>query len=62
MAIRKHKPTTASQRHTELPDFSDITRNRPEKSLTSKKTKKAGRNCYGRVTVRHRGGGHKQRY
>lgn len=62
MAIRKHKPTTASQRHTELADFSDITRNRPEKSLTSKKTKKAGRNCYGRITVRHRGGGHKQRY
>lgn len=62
MAIRKHKPTTASQRHTELPDFSEITRNRPEKSLTAKKTKKAGRNTHGRITVRHRGGGHKQRY
>ncbi|HMP72784.1 MAG TPA: 50S ribosomal protein L2 [Kiritimatiellia bacterium] len=62
MAIRKHKPYTASQRHTELPDFSEVTRSQPEKSLTESKKKHSGRNMYGRVTVRHRGGGHKRRY
>lgn len=62
MALKQHNPYTHSQRHTVLPDFSEITRSSPEKSLTKSKQKKGGRNAYGRITVRHRGGGHKQRY
>ena len=62
MALRKHKPTTPGRRGSSVSDFSEITRDRPEKSLTAKITKKAGRNSYGRVTTRHRGGGHKRRY
>jgi large subunit ribosomal protein L2 len=45
-----------------VPDFGEVTRDRPERSLVRKITKKAGRNVYGRVTTRHRGGGHKRRY
>jgi large subunit ribosomal protein L2 len=62
MALRKHKPTTPGRRGSSVSDFSDITRDRPERSLTSKVTNKAGRNAYGRITTRHRGGGHKRRY
>jgi large subunit ribosomal protein L2 len=62
MPLKQHNPYTASQRFTVLPDFSEITRSAPEKSLTRKKKKNGGRNNYGRLTVRHRGGGHKQRY
>jgi len=62
MALRKHKPTTPGRRGSSVADFAEVTRDRPEKSLTRKITKKAGRNSYGRVTTRHRGGGHKRRY
>lgn len=62
MPLKQHKPYTASQRFTVLPDFSEVTKDRPEKSLTVTKNKKGGRNMYGRITVRHRGGGHKRRY
>src|SRR5918999_282948 len=62
MALRKYKPTTPGRRGSSVADFSDVTRARPERSLTRKLTKKAGRNSYGRVTTRHRGGGHKRRY
>lgn len=62
MPLKQHKSYTASQRHTILPDFSEITKSSPEKSLTKQKHKKGGRNMYGRITVRHQGGGHKQRY
>ncbi len=62
MALKQHNPYTASQRFTVLPDFSEVTRATPEKSLTKSKRKNGGRNVYGRITVRHRGGGHKQRY
>jgi large subunit ribosomal protein L2 len=62
MPLKQHKPYTASQRFTVLPDFSEVTKNTPEKSLTRTKHKTGGRNMYGRITVRHRGGGHKQRY
>ena len=62
MALRKYKPTTPGRRGSSVSDFSELTRNKPEKSLTGKMTKKAGRNSYGRVTTRHRGGGHKRRY
>jgi large subunit ribosomal protein L2 len=62
MALRKYKPTTPGRRGASVSDFSEITRSRSERSLTRKVTKKAGRNAYGRVTTRHRGGGHKRRY
>jgi large subunit ribosomal protein L2 len=62
MALRKYKPTTPGRRGSSVEDFSDVTRDRPERSLTKKLTKKAGRNAYGRITTRHRGGGHKRRY
>jgi large subunit ribosomal protein L2 len=62
MALRKYKPTTPGRRGASVSDFSQVTRDRPERSLVRKITKKAGRNAYGRVTTRHRGGGHKRRY
>jgi large subunit ribosomal protein L2 len=62
MALRKYKPTTPGRRGASVSDFSEVTRDRPERSLVRKITKKAGRNAYGRVTTRHRGGGHKRRY
>jgi len=51
---------TPARRFTELADFSEVTKARPEKSLLAKKVKHSGRNMYGRITIRHRGGGHKQ--
>jgi large subunit ribosomal protein L2 len=62
MALKKYKPTTPGRRGASAADFSDVTRARPERSLTKKVTQKAGRNAYGRITTRHRGGGHKRRY
>ena len=62
MALRKYKPTTPGRRGSSVSDFSEITRDRPERTLVKKLTKKAGRNAYGRITTRHRGGGHKRRY
>lgn len=62
MALRKYKPTTPGRRGSSVSDFSEITRDRPERALVKKLTKKAGRNAYGRITTRHRGGGHKRRY
>jgi large subunit ribosomal protein L2 len=62
MALRKYKPTTPGRRGASAADFSDVTRARPERSLTKKVTQKAGRNADGRITTRHRGGGHKRRY
>ena len=62
MAIRKTKPTSAGRRFQSYSDFSEVTRDRPEKSLVEPSPKKAGRNNYGRVTTRHQGGGAKRRY
>jgi large subunit ribosomal protein L2 len=62
MPLRKRKPTSAGRRFQTVSDFSEITRNEPEKSLLAPKKKTGGRNNYGRKTARHRGGGHKQRY
>jgi large subunit ribosomal protein L2 len=62
MAIRKYKPTTPSRRGASVSDFDTITRSKPEKSLTGPLPRKAGRNVHGRITSRHRGGGHKRRY
>jgi large subunit ribosomal protein L2 len=60
MGIKSFNPTTPSRRHMVSPDFSEITKDKPEKSLLRPLKKTGGRNVYGRVTVRHRGGGHKR--
>jgi large subunit ribosomal protein L2 len=62
MAVNKRKPTSPGRRFQTVSDFAEITESTPEKSLIAKKTKTGGRNTNGRVTSRHRGGGHKQRY
>ena len=62
MAIKKRKPTSPGRRFQTVSDFAEITDSKPEKSLIAKKSKTGGRNTDGRVTSRHRGGGHKQRY
>jgi large subunit ribosomal protein L2 len=62
MAIRKYKPTTAARRGASVSGFDTITRATPEKSLLAPLSKRAGRNVHGRITSRHRGGGHKRRY
>lgn len=62
MAIKVVKPTTSARRKMSYPDFSVLTKKEPEKSLTVKLQKHAGRNSEGRVTVRHRGGGAKRAY
>jgi large subunit ribosomal protein L2 len=62
MPIRKYKPTTPSRRGMSVIDYSELTSKKPEKSLLRRSLSIAGRNNQGRVTVRHRGGGVKQRY
>jgi large subunit ribosomal protein L2 len=62
MAVRKYKPTTPGQRNKILSDFSDITTDKPEKSLLEPIKKSGGRNNQGRMTMRYIGGGHKRRY
>jgi len=62
MGIKKYKPTTPSLRWTKLSDFAEITKVEPEKSLVKPLKKTGGRNVYGRLTIRHRGGGHKRLY
>ncbi len=62
MAVKKRKPTSPGRRFQTVSDFADITDSKPEKSLIAKKSKTGGRNTNGRITSRHRGGGHKQRY
>src|SRR6056297_2559399 len=62
MAIRKYKPTSPARRGASVSDFASVTRGNPEKSLLAPVPKKAGRNVHGRITSRHRGGGHKRKY
>ena len=62
MATIKYKPTTPARRNMSVPDFAEITKFSPEKSLLTVKKKHAGRNSYGKITVRHQGGGNKQKY
>ena len=62
MGIRKYKPTTPGRRGASVADFVEITRNRPEKSLVRPLRKTGGRNSSGRITARHKGGGHKRAY
>ncbi|MEG2678443.1 MAG: 50S ribosomal protein L2, partial [Oscillospiraceae bacterium] len=63
MAIKTYKPTTPSRRHMTVSAFEGIDKKaKPERSLTEKVKKNGGRNSYGRITVRHRGGGNKRKY
>ena len=62
MPTVKYKPTTPARRNMSVPSFEEITKFTPEKSLIVTKKKHAGRNSYGRITVRHRGGGNKVKY
>ncbi len=63
MGIRKYKPTSAGRRDASVSDFKELTKGaKPEKSLLRPMVKKAGRNNQGKITARHRGGGHKRRY
>ena len=62
MGIKKHKPTTNARRFMTGSDFNEITSTTPERSLLQPLPKKAGRNNQGRMTVRHKGGGHKRQY
>ena len=62
MATMKYKPTTPSRRHMSVASFDEVTKFTPEKSLIEIKKKNSGRNSYGKITVRHKGGGNKQKY
>ena len=62
MAIKQYKPTSPGRRFQSVSDFTEVTRDTPEKSLTAPLPNKAGRNNNGRITTRHQGGGHKRRY
>ena len=62
MATKTYKPTTPSRRNMVTPSFSEITKKKPEKSLVTVLKKNAGRNNTGRITVRHHGGGNRQKY
>ena len=62
MGIYFFKPYTPSTRHTVRSDFSEITKSTPEKKLIIKNHSPKGRNNQGRITIRHKGGGHKKRY
>src|ERR671917_2610422 len=62
MGIRKYKPTTPGRRGSSVADFVEVTRSQPEKSLVRPLSKTGGRNNSGRITPRHKGGGHKRAY
>ncbi|MEG2858030.1 MAG: 50S ribosomal protein L2, partial [Clostridia bacterium] len=62
MAIKTFNPTTPSRRNMTVTDYSVLSKVKPEKSLLESSKKSAGRNSYGRITVRHRGGGNKRKY
>jgi len=62
MGLKRFKPTTPGRRFMVIPDFSEITKTEPEKSLVVPLKKTGGRNHHGRITVRFRGGGHKRLY
>ena len=61
MAIKSFRPTSPAKRHMTVADYSELTDKKPEKSLLAKKKKTSGRNNYGRITVRHKGGGNRQK-
>src|SRR6266498_1244161 len=61
MPVKTFRPLTPSTRYITIASYADVTRKRPEKSLVVTRKKTGGRNCYGRVTARGIGGGHKQK-
>ncbi len=62
MGVKKYKPTSPGRRNMTVSTFEEITKTTPEKALTTSLSKKGGRNVYGRITVRHQGGGEKRKY
>lgn len=62
MSIKVYKPTTNSRRNMSVTDYSELSKVAPERSLLAPLNKKSGRNSYGRITVRHRGGGNRKKY
>src|SRR5690554_6566551 len=62
MAVKKYRPTSPGISDMTVLDYSDVTTDKPEKSLVTDLKKSGGRNVHGRITVRHRGGGHKRKY
>ena len=62
MPIKTYTASTPSRRNMTVVDYSGLSKVKPEKSLLAPKKKNAGRNSYGRITVRHQGGGNKQKY
>lgn len=62
MGVKKYKPITPAQRYLTVSDFKEITKEKPEKTLVVKLQKTSGRNVYGRITSKHKGGGHKRKY
>ena len=62
MAIKNYKPTTPGRRNMSVTDYSGLSKVEPEKSLLAPLNKRSGRNSYGRITVRHRGGGNRNKY
>ena len=62
MGVKKLKPTSPGRRFQTVSDFDTVTKSKPEKQLLDKQKRSSGRNTYGRITSRHRGGGHKRRY
>ncbi|MFU2400685.1 MAG: 50S ribosomal protein L2, partial [Clostridiales bacterium] len=62
MSIRVYKPTTNGRRNMSVTDYSGLSKVAPERSLLAPLSKNSGRNSYGRITVRHRGGGNRRKY
>ncbi len=62
MGVKKLKPTSPGRRFQTVSDFAELTKKKPEKRLLAPRRRSSGRNAYGRITSRHRGGGHKRRY
>ena len=62
MAVKSYKPTTPSRRQMTVTDYSVLSKVEPEKSLLAPVKSKSGRNSYGRITVRHRGGANRRKY
>ena len=61
MPVKNFRPLTPSTRYITIADYGDLTRKKPEKTLVVTRKKTGGRNCYGRITARGIGGGHKQK-
>jgi len=62
MGVRRYKPTSAGRKNMSVSTFEEITKKQPEKSLLEPMRKSGGRNSYGRITTRHRGGGVRRAY